>query len=129
MSLQVSDNILKQIKLNFAKQSQKIAEGLKYLEKDKDAPKAMAYLRFLGTELGYMKTTELNAIMQNIMMYSEIFFSILPIEVSISKITKNILKCFTTALCMVLFLNVVLNIISLFSPTSAAHEKTDIWNR
>ncbi|KAI4872235.1 hypothetical protein NFI96_010377 [Prochilodus magdalenae] len=76
MKRQVSQNIFKQIKDNF----DKLGEGVKYLEESKDAPKAMAYLRFMGTELGYMKTSELNSIIKNIATYSEILFSTLPVE-------------------------------------------------
>ncbi|XP_036449677.1 apolipoprotein B-100 [Colossoma macropomum] len=73
---EVSQNIFNQIKDNF----DKLGKGLKYLEDSKDAPKAMAYLRFMGTELGYMKTSELNGIIENIITYSELFFHTLPVE-------------------------------------------------
>ncbi|XP_066530178.1 apolipoprotein B-100 [Hoplias malabaricus] len=76
MKREVSRNILKEIKDNF----EKLGEGLKYMEEGKDAPKAMAYLRFMGTELGYMKTSEFNSIVENIITYSEMFFHKLPME-------------------------------------------------
>uniref|UniRef100_A0A8B9KDJ3 Apolipoprotein Ba n=1 Tax=Astyanax mexicanus TaxID=7994 RepID=A0A8B9KDJ3_ASTMX len=47
----------------------KFGDALKNLEENKDAPKAMAYLRFMGTELGYMKTSELNGMIENIIKY------------------------------------------------------------
>uniref|UniRef100_A0A8B9KIY2 Apolipoprotein Ba n=1 Tax=Astyanax mexicanus TaxID=7994 RepID=A0A8B9KIY2_ASTMX len=71
ISLQVSQNIFNQIKENFGK----FGDALKNLEENKDAPKAMAYLRFMGTELGYMKTSELNGMIENIIKYAELFFS------------------------------------------------------
>lgn len=71
MSPQISQNILEQIKDNF----EKFRQGLKSLKENKDAPKAMAYLQFMGTELGYMKTSELTGILENMMTYKNIFFS------------------------------------------------------
>ncbi|XP_072545771.1 apolipoprotein B-100 [Salminus brasiliensis] len=85
MKREISQNILNQIKENFGK----FGEGLKYLEEGKDAPKAMAYLRFMGTELGYMKTSELNGIIENIIKYSELFFSTMPKEF-IKKVSSGI---------------------------------------
>lgn len=71
MSPQISQNILEQIKDNF----EEFRQGLKSFKENKDAPKAMAYLQFLGTELGYMKTSELTGILENIITYKNIFFS------------------------------------------------------
>uniref|UniRef100_A0A3B1IGJ9 Apolipoprotein B n=1 Tax=Astyanax mexicanus TaxID=7994 RepID=A0A3B1IGJ9_ASTMX len=77
MKREVSQNIFNQIKENFGK----FGDALKNLEENKDAPKAMAYLRFMGTELGYMKTSELNGMIENIIKYAELFFSTVPKEV------------------------------------------------
>ncbi|XP_076833977.1 apolipoprotein B-100 [Brachyhypopomus gauderio] len=76
MRREVSQNIMKQVKDNF----DKISQGLKYLEESKDAPQAMAYFRIMGTELGYIKTNELNAIIENIITYSELFMKTIPLE-------------------------------------------------
>lgn len=51
------------------------SEFYKRLEEVEEAPKAMAYLRILGTELGYLKTNELSHIIQNINAYTEVFKS------------------------------------------------------
>ncbi|XP_026789738.3 apolipoprotein B-100 [Pangasianodon hypophthalmus] len=71
MKREISQNILEQIKNNF----DKFRQGLKSLKENKDAPKAMAYLQFMGTELGYMKTSEITGILENMMTYTNIFFS------------------------------------------------------
>lgn len=68
--MQVKQNIMEQVKETF----DKFKEGLKYLKDNKDSTKAMAYLRFLGTELGYMKSSELIGIIDDIMSYINIFF-------------------------------------------------------
>uniref|UniRef100_A0A671QY56 Vitellogenin domain-containing protein n=1 Tax=Sinocyclocheilus anshuiensis TaxID=1608454 RepID=A0A671QY56_9TELE len=47
----------------------------KRLEQIEDAPKGLAYLRFMGTELGYLKTNELNLIIHFIKLYTETFKS------------------------------------------------------
>lgn len=41
----------------------------------------MAYLRIMGTELGYIKGTELKAIADNAMMYADIFMKMIPTQV------------------------------------------------
>lgn len=71
MSPQISQNILKQIKDNF----ETFRQGLKSLKENKDAPKAMAYLQFMGRELGYLKTSELTGILENLITYTNMFFS------------------------------------------------------
>ncbi|KAK3537618.1 hypothetical protein QTP70_017011 [Hemibagrus guttatus] len=71
MKREISQNILEQIQDNF----KNFREGLKSLKENKDAPKAMAYLQFMGRELGYMKTSELSGILENMMKYTNIFFS------------------------------------------------------
>ncbi|XP_056122383.1 apolipoprotein B-100 [Rhinichthys klamathensis goyatoka] len=52
-----------------------LSEFKKRLEQIEDAPKGLAYLRFMGTELGYLKTNELNLIIQHIKLYTETFKS------------------------------------------------------
>ncbi|XP_067311333.1 apolipoprotein B-100 isoform X2 [Pseudorasbora parva] len=52
-----------------------LSEFKKRLEQIEDAPKGLAYLRFMGTEMGYLKTNELNLIIQYIKLYTETFKS------------------------------------------------------
>ncbi|KAM9466083.1 apolipoprotein B-100 [Clarias gariepinus] len=66
---EISQNILEQIKNNF----EKFKQDLKSLKENKDAPKAMAYLQLMGTELGYLKTSELTGILENMMVYTNHF--------------------------------------------------------
>lgn len=84
MSSQISQNILEQIKDKF----ENFRQGLKSLKENKDAPKAMAYLQFMGTELGYMKTSELTGILENIMAYTNIFFSDILTQVCTIRLLK-----------------------------------------
>lgn len=58
------------------------SEFYKRLEEIEETPNAMAYLRILGTELGYLKTNELTHIIQNINAYTEMFKSV-PMNVSV----------------------------------------------
>uniref|UniRef100_A0A8C1G4P6 Apolipoprotein B-100-like n=1 Tax=Cyprinus carpio TaxID=7962 RepID=A0A8C1G4P6_CYPCA len=53
-----------------------LSEFKKRLEQTEDAPKGLAYLRFMGTELGYLKTNELNLIIHYIKLYTEKFKSV-----------------------------------------------------
>lgn len=46
-----------------------------------DSPEAMAYLRIMGAELGYIKTSDLKFIAENAKMYTDIFMRILPAKV------------------------------------------------
>lgn len=46
------------------------------------APEATAYLRFLGTEIGYMKTSDMSKMAETLFMYYHVFFRILPSQVS-----------------------------------------------
>lgn len=84
MSSQISQNILEQIKDKF----ENFRQGLKSLKENKDAPKAMAYLQFMGTELGYMKTSELTGILENMMAYTNIFFSDILTQVCTIRLLK-----------------------------------------
>lgn len=91
MSPQISRNILEQIQDNF----KNFREGLKSLKENKDAPKAMAYLQFMGTELGYMKTSELSSILENMMKYTNIFFSDILSQVCALRLLKISYHCTT----------------------------------
>lgn len=59
------------------------SEFYKRLEEIEEAPKAIAYLRLMGTELGYLKTSELRHIINNINVYTETFKSV-PMNVRVT---------------------------------------------
>lgn len=46
-----------------------------------DAPEALAYLRFMGNELGYIKGSELKFMTENAVMYADILTRIIPSKV------------------------------------------------
>ncbi|TRY59658.1 hypothetical protein DNTS_027400 [Danionella cerebrum] len=52
-----------------------ISEFKNQLERMEDTPKGLAYLRFMGTELGYLKTSELKLMLQYIKIYTDTFKS------------------------------------------------------
>uniref|UniRef100_A0A3Q2WUG3 Vitellogenin domain-containing protein n=1 Tax=Haplochromis burtoni TaxID=8153 RepID=A0A3Q2WUG3_HAPBU len=58
-------------------------EGQKLVKdlQNRESPEAMAYLRLMGAELGYIKTNELKSIAENAMMYANIFMRIVPTKV------------------------------------------------
>lgn len=61
-----------------------IVRNLNKLVKDlqnRESPEAMAYLRLMGAELGYIKSNELKSIAENAMMYANIFMRIVPTKV------------------------------------------------
>lgn len=45
------------------------------------SPEATAYLRLLGTEVGYMKTSDISKVAETLFMYYHVFFRILPSQV------------------------------------------------
>lgn len=45
------------------------------------APEAIAYLRLLGNEMGYMKVSEMRKVAETLFMYYHIFIRILPAQV------------------------------------------------
>lgn len=53
------------------------------------APEATAYLRFLGTEIGYMKTSDMSKMAETLFMYYHVFFRILPSQVSSARHLKE----------------------------------------
>uniref|UniRef100_A0A671W5P2 Vitellogenin domain-containing protein n=1 Tax=Sparus aurata TaxID=8175 RepID=A0A671W5P2_SPAAU len=69
----VPENLVREIVRNF----NKLVKDLQ----NQEAPEAMAYLRIMGTELGYIKGTELKAIADNAMMYADIFMKMIPTQV------------------------------------------------
>lgn len=46
-----------------------------------ESPEAMAYLRIMGAELGYIKGSELKFIADNALMYADIFMRLIPFKV------------------------------------------------
>uniref|UniRef100_A0A8C7PP15 Vitellogenin domain-containing protein n=1 Tax=Oncorhynchus mykiss TaxID=8022 RepID=A0A8C7PP15_ONCMY len=66
----VPENIMREIIRNF----NKLAKDLQAQE----SPEAMAYLRIMGTELGYIKGSELKGIAQYAAMYAEILLKDMP---------------------------------------------------
>lgn len=46
-----------------------------------EAPEAMAYLRIMGNELGYIKGSELKFIADNAVMYADILMRVIPSKV------------------------------------------------
>lgn len=64
------DNLVRDIVKNF----NKLVRDLQ----NNDSPEAMAYLRIMGTELGYIKGSELKFIADNARMYGEIFLMLIP---------------------------------------------------
>ena len=48
-----------------------------------ESPEAMAYLRIMGVELGYIKATEMKSIVDSAMLYANIFMRAIPTQVLI----------------------------------------------
>ncbi|KAI5616809.1 apolipoprotein B-100, partial [Silurus asotus] len=71
MKRETFQDTLEQIKDNF----ENLREGLKSLKDNKNYPKAMAYLQLMGTELGYMKISELSGLFENMMTYKNNFYN------------------------------------------------------
>uniref|UniRef100_A0A665W8J0 Vitellogenin domain-containing protein n=1 Tax=Echeneis naucrates TaxID=173247 RepID=A0A665W8J0_ECHNA len=71
----VPENLVRDIVRNF----NKLVKDLQ----SQESPEAMAYLRFMGAELGYIKGNELKSIVQNTMMYADIIMRIIPSKVRV----------------------------------------------
>lgn len=72
-SYKVHDNLMREIMNNF----NKVVKDLQRQE----APEAMAYLRIMGNELGYIKGSELKFIADNAVMYADILMRVIPSKV------------------------------------------------
>lgn len=70
---QVPKNLVKEITNNF----NKLVKALQ----SQESPEAMAYLRIMGDELGYIKGNELKSIADNAMKYAEILMKMIPTKV------------------------------------------------
>ncbi|XP_026174369.1 apolipoprotein B-100-like [Mastacembelus armatus] len=69
-----------------------IVQNVNKLMKDlqsQESPEAMAYLRLMGAELGYIKGNELKSIAENAMMYAEILKKLIPTEVMAKLISST----------------------------------------
>lgn len=71
--LKVPENIIREIVRNF----NKLAKDLQTQE----SPEAMAYLKIMGAELGYIKGSDLKLIANNARMYAEVLLKTMPTEV------------------------------------------------
>uniref|UniRef100_A0A8L0DVA8 Apolipoprotein B n=1 Tax=Oncorhynchus mykiss TaxID=8022 RepID=A0A8L0DVA8_ONCMY len=70
---QAPQDLMRDIGQNF----QKLVRELR----SQDSPEAMAYLRILENEVGYIKSSEMEHMAQSLAMYSEVFFKIMPLKV------------------------------------------------
>lgn len=66
-------NLINEITRNF----NKLMKDLQ----SQESPEAMAYLRIMGAELGYIKASDLKFMAENAKMYTDIFMRILPTKV------------------------------------------------
>uniref|UniRef100_UPI0037E98079 apolipoprotein B-100-like n=1 Tax=Semicossyphus pulcher TaxID=241346 RepID=UPI0037E98079 len=69
----VPENLVREVARNF----NKLVKDLQ----SQESPEAMAYLKIMGAELGYIKGSELRFIADNAIMYAEIFMRIIPTKV------------------------------------------------
>ncbi|XP_056219329.1 apolipoprotein B-100-like [Seriola aureovittata] len=69
----VPENLVREVVRNF----NKLVRDLQ----SQESPEAMAYLRIMGAELGYIKGNELKSMADNAMMYADIFMRIIPSKV------------------------------------------------
>nr|XP_046228823.1 apolipoprotein B-100-like [Scatophagus argus] len=75
----VPENLVREVVRNF----NKLVKDLQ----SQESPEAMAYLRIMGAELGYIKGSELRSIADNALMYADIFMRIIP-----SKVVANLMS-------------------------------------
>ena len=73
--LKVPENLVREIVRNF----NKLAKNLRAQE----APESMAYLKIMGSELGYIKANELKDIAEQALMYTDILLMTMPRHVCI----------------------------------------------
>lgn len=75
MFLQIEEDHLTAIKDRF----QRFVNDVRF----SSAPEAMAYIRLLGDEIGYLKTSEMRDMFEAVFKYYHIFFRILPAQVRV----------------------------------------------
>lgn len=83
---QVPENLVREIVRNF----NKLVKDLQ----SQESPEALAYLRIMGVELGYIKGSDLKSIAENALMYADIFMRIIP-----SKVPFNIPVTYSMHAC------------------------------
>lgn len=71
--LKVPDNLVREISRNFNNLVTQLYR--------QDSPEAMAYLRIMGAELGYIKGSDLQFLADNAMMYADTFIRTIPSKV------------------------------------------------
>ncbi|XP_041660813.1 apolipoprotein B-100-like [Cheilinus undulatus] len=77
----VPENLMREVTRNF----NKLVKDLQ----SQDTPEAMAYLRIMGAEMGFIKGSELKFIADNAMMYADIFMRIIPTKVMAKLISST----------------------------------------
>ncbi|XP_029966918.1 apolipoprotein B-100-like [Salarias fasciatus] len=77
----VPENIFREIARNINKLVREL--------QNQDSPEAMAYLRLMGVELGYIKSSDLKSIAESAFMYAEIFMKLIPKEAIANLISKT----------------------------------------
>ncbi|XP_068433484.1 apolipoprotein B-100-like [Clinocottus analis] len=75
----IPENLVREVVRNFNKLVKEL--------QNQEAPEAMAYLKIMGAELGYIKGNDMRFIADNAMMYAEIFMKIIP-----TKIVSNLMS-------------------------------------
>lgn len=58
-----------------------------------ESPEAMAYLRIMGAELGYIKGSDLKSIAESAMLYADLFMRIIPSKVLFNTPVIPLMKC------------------------------------
>ncbi|XP_070776697.1 apolipoprotein B-100 [Enoplosus armatus] len=83
MKRQVPQDLLKDI----TNSVQKLVDDVRF----SPAPEAIAYLRLLGNEIGYMKTSEMRKMAETLFMYYHVFIRVLPIKafLALTSSTEN----------------------------------------
>ncbi|XP_054618361.1 apolipoprotein B-100-like [Dunckerocampus dactyliophorus] len=69
----VPEDLMREIVRNFNKLMKEL--------QNQESPEAMAYLKIMGAELGFIKASELRFIVDNAKMYADIFLKVLPTQV------------------------------------------------
>lgn len=82
---QVPENLMREIVRNFNKLVKDV--------QSQESPEAMAYLRIMGAELGYIKGSDLKFIAENAMLYADIFMRIIPSKVLFDTPVIPSMKC------------------------------------
>ncbi|CAJ1077019.1 apolipoprotein B-100-like [Xyrichtys novacula] len=76
----VAENLMREVARNF----NKLVKDLQ----SQESPEAMAYLRIMGAELGYIKGSELRFLADNAIMYTDILLRIIPTQ-AIAKLMSS----------------------------------------